>query len=313
MPFLSGELLQNLIERADAKLSKLENSAFRRLDKALLQAFFDLEQQLKTLYIRAKTDTTGEGAALREARARVLIGQVAALLEITSKVGGQSVFDGLVNDAYQLGVDNALEIITRYTGAVGALNLGVPVEAIAQATNASERLKQHGKEFAVKAEAAIINGLVQGQGFNTMAKNIREAVGVTRSKALVIARTEVITANDAARRDSYKELLIDLVIRVATQDVRVCGWCAARAGLVYAREKAPAALHPQDRCYNVPFTRQWLEKGLVDVDWYKNHRSAVAALALSQGQVLRRGAAPFEKANGLEPPKALWSPEGGWL
>ncbi|NJK44412.1 MAG: hypothetical protein HC933_09135 [Pleurocapsa sp. SU_196_0] len=47
------------------------------------------------------------------------------------------------------------------------------------------------------------------------------------------------------------------------------------------------------------------------MDWLRAHREGVQALAIAQGQRIRTGASAFERLNGLEPPRAVWSPEGG--
>src|SRR5690606_27536248 len=108
-----------------------------------------------------------------------------------------------------------------------------------------------------------------------------------------------------ARRETYRENGVEYVQRMATMDSRVCGYCAYRAGNVYRIDEAPAALHPNDRCYNAPWRPEWAEMGLADEEWFSNHKEA--SLARTQDRA-HTGAAPFERASGIEPPQPVWSP-----
>jgi SPP1 gp7 family putative phage head morphogenesis protein len=128
----------------------------------------------------------------------------------------------------------------------------VPIEAAAfAARDAVDRLKKHDQTFREEASTIITQGLIQGQGAQKVAGFLRQRLGVTKGKAETIARTEIISAQDSATRSRYKEYGIQYSPRIATQDRRVCNFCADRAGNVYPVDAAPAVIHPQDRCYSL--------------------------------------------------------------
>lgn len=299
-----GSDLERLIRRFDRQLTGLENTAVRSLKRALRESQTRLENELRRLYTAALDDVATAGSALAEARARVLLEQVRAALQILRGVPVDTVLANLSRDAYQAGAENALSALTASQIDVVALSATVRVDVAVRAANAAARLAHHGAEFARKAENIIIDGIVRGRGWTSTARELRKATGTTARHAETIVRTESLIASDTARRDTYQANGVEYVQRMATMDERVCGYCAYRAGNVYPVDEAPAALHPNDRCYNAPYRPEWVEMGLADEDWFREHKAE--ALKRS-GEPARTGPAPFERAEGREPPVPLWT------
>src|SRR5690606_20401015 len=188
------------------------------------------ENELRRLYTLALNDAAGAGTALAEARARVLLEQVRASLQLLRGVPVDTVLANLTKDAYQAGAQNALSALTASQLDIVALSATVRVDVAVRASNAAARLAHHGAEFARKAENIIIDGIVRGRGWTSTARELRKATGTTARHAEDIVRTESLIASDVARRETFKSNGVDLVQRMATADNRVCGWCAARAG-----------------------------------------------------------------------------------
>lgn len=300
-----GSDLERLIRRFDRQLTGLENTAVRSLKRALRESQTRLENELRRLYTLALNDAAGAGSALAEARARVLLEQVRASLQLLRGVPVETVLANLSRDAYQAGAQNALSALTASQLDTVALSATVRVDVAVRASNAAARLAHHGAEFARKSEQIIIDGIVRGRGWTSTARELRKATGTTARHAETIVRTESLIASDTARRDTYQANGVEYVQRMATADNRVCGWCAARAGNVYRVDEAPAALHPNDRCYNAPYRPEWAEMGLADEEWFRKHK---AEAQKRSNEPLRTGAAPFEKAEGREPPQPVWTP-----
>lgn len=301
----SGRDLERLVRRLDRSLNTLERTAITRLANALRLSEARLEAELRRLYMASLEETLTSGAALREARARLLLQQVRASLDVTAGAAADDVFTALVREAYAAGMDNAIAALSLYQQQVVSLSAGVRIEAAVRATNAAARLAQHGTVFAEKAEQLIIDGIVRGQGWGRTARELRRETGKTLRQTEMIVRTESITASDSARRDSYRENGVEYVQRMATMDERVCGYCAYRAGNVYRVEDAPAAIHPNDRCYNAPWKPEWQELGLTDDEWFRQHRAEAIERS---GEKPKSGAAPFEKSEGRPAPQPVWSP-----
>lgn len=300
-----GRDLEALVRRFDRELAGIENATVRSLKRALRESQTRLEAEVRRLYTAAVSETAGAGAALAEARARLLLEQVRAALQLLRGVPVETVMANLARDAYDAGAANATAALSASQLRVVALTATVRVDVAVRAANAAARLAHHGAEFASAAERLIIDGIVRGRSWGATARELRRATGATAARAETIIRTESLIASDTARRDTYAANGVEYVQRMATADNRVCGWCAARAGNVYRVEDAPAALHPNDRCYNAPYRPEWVEMGLADEEWFRAH---AAETQRRTEEPLRTGPAPFEKAEGREPPQPVWTP-----
>ncbi len=119
-------------------------------------------------------------------------------------------------------------------------------------------------------------------------------LNTTRFKAERIVRTETIGALVNAQTQFYGKNGIDYVQVLATEDGRICGWCADRNGKVYKRNDIIFPLHPFDRCFLSPFKQEWLEEGLIDEAGINNFRNGAIEELRKAGKDLETGAAPFE-------------------
>src|SRR5690606_7301650 len=102
----TGPQLERLVRRLDRQLNTLEADAIRRLDTALLRALRRLEDEVRAAYAASLAETASAGVALREARARVLLEQVRALLDITSSAQAGTILTTLNGGAYEAGIES---------------------------------------------------------------------------------------------------------------------------------------------------------------------------------------------------------------
>ena len=86
-----------------------------------------------------------------------------------------------------------------------------------------------------------------------MVQDMRLRLGVVKSRADVIVRTEALRAYNDASNTYYATQGIDLVLYYATADDRACPICAPRAGNIYRRQDIKVPLHPRCRCYLAPW------------------------------------------------------------
>lgn len=303
----SGRRLEALVRAFDRDLSRLERDAIVRLDGALRVAAQRLEAELRRYYALALDDAQmTTSLLLREARARVLLQQVRGALDLTTGTNANQVFTQLVGDSFDLGTRNALEMLTAYQQSLVGVSSGARLMVAARATQTSARLAHHGQDFAIKTEQLVIDGIVRGRGWGPTARELRREVGITQWKAEQLVRTESVNAADDARRDTYARNGVEYVQRIAVMDASVCAYCAARAGNVYRLEEAPVALHPGDRCFNLPWKPELQELGLTDDDWMRDHHAKAIE---KSGKEPNHGVAPFERSAGLTtPPKPVWTP-----
>lgn len=105
----------------------------------------------------------------------------------------------------------------------------------------------------------LTDGLAAGQAPVTIAREMVKTIdGITKKRALVLARTEVIHAHAEGQLDSYGQLGVEEVGVMAeiitAGDNRVCPICAALRGTVYTLKEARGIIpvHANCRCSWIP-------------------------------------------------------------
>lgn len=113
----------------------------------------------------------------------------------------------------------------------------------------------------------LADGLVQGMSPREISRRMANRVdNLTRTRANVIARTEIIRAHGEGQLDALETLGVDKVGVMAewstTGDDRVCQLCLPLEGSVLSVKEARGLLprHPNCRCAYVPAMPDWLEK-----------------------------------------------------
>jgi SPP1 gp7 family putative phage head morphogenesis protein len=115
---------------------------------------------------------------------------------------------------------------------------------------------------AQAAEAALIRGMLLGQNPREVARELRNVLGTTLSRALTIARTETLRAHREATRASY-QANSDIVsgwIWHAALDLRTCISCWVMHGTEHSVNEILDD-HPNGRCAMIPKTATWAEIG----------------------------------------------------
>ncbi|MGL5915109.1 MAG: minor capsid protein [Culicoidibacterales bacterium] len=286
--------------QVEKTLNKLESTTESRLLAGFQLAQKALLEELTRVW-KYNLNNLPDSASQRERIARDLLRGLANALNITPS-DSQAILESMVMTSSTSGSRLANAILTRYQNQ--ALETRVPLEAAsAAAQNAYDRLLGHGDEFASKASSIIVKAVVSGSSIQKTSSELRQAIGGTANAAKRIVRTEVVEALEIGKLATYQNNNIELVQRLETLDNRICVYCAARHGNVYRIEEAPKSLHPNDRFAYVPFSFDWLEGETIDVEWLKASRATILTRLIGSPS---RGAAPFEKANGVKPPKPVW-------
>lgn len=154
----------------------------------------------------------------------------------------------------------------------------------------------------------LTEGLAAGENPTTMARDITgriDAIGKTR--ATVLARTEVIRAHAAGTLTRYDQLGVDgVTVRAEFQtagDNRVCPRCLALEGRVYTIEEARGVVpvHPQCRCAWIPVGPQDAAAAAVEAhpDAYQ-WLHAAGALAGPQAESRLEALASTDRAGAAE-------------
>lgn len=115
------------------------------------------------------------------------------------------------------------------------------------------RLQVLAAEGAQAVEDGLVQGMALGQGPRVIARNIRDALGLGLSRALVWSRTEPLRAYRAASIETYRansDVVEGWVWRSA-RNSRTCAACWSMDGSVHGLEE-PLDDHPNGRCFATP-------------------------------------------------------------
>lgn len=164
----------------------------------------------------------------------------------------------LLTNAVNLGSVTGAEMIAaaaRNPEIIEAFRLR-PDREIDLAQHASKRLLTYwGTEqarLADQVQSALLEGLERGQGPREMAARLRERVSVSKSRALLIARTETARAMSAGSEVTQREAGVTEYEWLATNDSRTRPEHRARDGKIFRWDDPPSGGHvgtePNCRC-----------------------------------------------------------------
>jgi len=306
------EQIAQLIDRYDRAVDSLEQQVIERVNAAMDTAFRDIERELRRTY----PDLQNEGALATFALKTAKFNNLKALLDGVLPEAQRAEIEALYQEALQLasdaGIDLANNLIDQIDPSYPLETFsGVPVEAIAaQARDGVRRLYRYPTEFATQASAIVETGLGQGWGTAKTARQLRQALGTTKSKAETIARTEVMSAYNDAAKARYAEAGISYLQWIVAPSETLCSFCLARNMRVYEAKDVIMPAHPRCRCTVVPWLGEWQEKGFTDDAWAKEYRETTMAEAKADGIKPNYGPTYWEKKNaGMETaPTPVWSP-----
>lgn len=121
------------------------------------------------------------------------------------------------------------------------------------ATRTLEDLRGVTNSMATKMNRILAQGMIDGSSPRTIARTISQEVAkLTKSRALTIARTEVIAAHAEAQLDTFEKLGVDELGIVAewhtVGDERVCPECSANEGKTFTIDEARGMIPMHSNC-----------------------------------------------------------------
>lgn len=127
-------------------------------------------------------------------------------------------------------------------------------------TRSFEQLKGITAQMGADMNRILAQGMIDGLGVVEIAKEMSDRIDtLTNTRALVIARTEIINAHAEGQLDSFEALGVEeLGVKAewsTAGDDRVCPECEGMEGEVFTIEEAHGLipLHPNCRCTWIPF------------------------------------------------------------
>lgn len=177
---------------------------------------------------------------------------------------------------------------------IGVLQDGSPLRDLLDAL---------GPEASQAVRAALIRGLALGSGAQEIAREVRKSLAMGLSRALTIARTEVIRAyrESSRRMMEVNSRVVKGWIWASARDRRTCVSCWAMHG---SRHSLTERLddHPSGRCTMIPETVSWEELGYAGIP---DNRPVI-----EPGPVVFARLSPAQQLNVLGPAKFAAYSEG---
>lgn len=308
------EEILKLADAYDKSLDKLENEAIARLNESLSLSFRKLSQELRSSYPRMSSEGSLVSLALGLKKYRDLHDLLGQIVPENQRDEYEKLFQETLNSANREGIDASDRFIREIAPKDFPLDEfgGIPIEAVAaQAQDGVKRLYRYNAEFQTKASSVIEQGLVRGWALRRVQRQLQDELGVIRSKAETIARTEVMAAYNNAAKIRYKDAGLKYVTWLAVPSESLCIYCASRNGNTYPIDKVIYPLHPRDRCTLLPSDIEWRNAGLTDEDFLNDyHVEGIDELRARGLNPSGDKPAPFEKAAGLKTaPKPAWGPD----
>lgn len=267
-----------LIERYNRALRTTEDGTLRMLNRVLDSSFNNLVRRAR-IQIRS-------GAADPAQRNLALLQEFRQLVP-AYRPDRVDAFDRIFRNLVQTANRYGLTVADELTGLVQTgprVDVSIPIEAaVASAAQAKGFLRKHGETFASTAAELVTQGIIEGRPTDAIVQDMRMRLGVVKSRADAIVRTESLRAYNDASNSYYAAQGIDLVLYYATADDRSCDICAPRAGQVYRRPEIKVPLHPRCRCYLAPWNG---DPDAIDPDYAAmrdTHRREVAQALAANG------------------------------
>jgi len=300
-----------LISRYDRAIERDTVSTVKEISAALDRAFRNLSADLTEWY--------SDNADIGSIRARLEVRRSQRLKQILTRINPnngrdyEEMFESLLVQGNASGTDLATELLTARSNQDYESFGDIPFDALAnQARDGARRLRNHTDDFISTAQAAVEEAIIRGQGARALTRQLKKSLGTTKSKAEMIARTELSSSYNGAAYARYERAGVKYFQWMAVPSHTLCPFCAGRNGNVYRIGVAKIPAHPRCRCYSLPYSPKWRKDGLIDDQWFvEYHKKRVAELGTFGLRPNYTDPTPFEKYDGKrKAPRPYWTPRG---
>lgn len=194
---------------------------------------------------------------------KLITGQIDEFAALAKTMTGR-----LQEDGAHLGLDAAMQLMQAQVPPGVSWSFGLPSqEALRQLVGATQSgsplaslFAGFGAEAAEQATKALINGVSLGQNPREFARQVKDALGVSRARVLTISRTESLRSYRNASLLAMQENsdTVTKYRRTCAKNSRTCAACLALDGKIYdVSYMFPT--HPNCRCTLIPITKPWEE------------------------------------------------------
>jgi len=256
----------DLLERYNALLRTTEDGTITLLNRVLDQSFNRLVRRTRIHMRAGYADPAQRNLALLQDFRQLIPAYRPDRIDAYDRL-----LRNLAADASARGLDVAAQLSPRER-----IDVSIPLEATAAAAaQARGFLKKHGDKFALDSAEVVSRGILEGRPTDSVVRDMRLRLGIVKSRAETIVRTESIRAYAEASNQYYSAQGIEFVSVYVAADERACPVCSSRAGLIYKRGSIKVPFHPRCRCFLSPWDSALAS---IDIDYAKapsRHREEV--------------------------------------
>jgi len=270
--------LQSTIAEYRAKLAHHEAHADAILNAAHKRTLAALQPQLDHLYkqIEAKqVEASSKGEPLRllvywlrEAkRLETIKAQITNQIDHFAALA-QATVDQAQLVGVELGTQSAQDQLEALVPSGVKYSFGVPdPKAIERVVGANQKgspladiFNGFGSEAADKAGQALVLGITLGEGPRRIASLVENALGISRNRALTIARNEMLRAYRTANLENFRanSAVVSQWQWNCSKSPRTCVACLAMDGTLHDLDEELDE-HCNGRCSPIPVTKSWAD------------------------------------------------------
>ena len=268
-----------IVERYNTLLKAEEDKTIEIVNRALDRSFNRLLRRLR-VWLRTENYSKAE----RDIAVLNILRELVGPINPSRLDAYERAIFNTISASTTAGIVVADALVGQMAGNRPRIDVSIPIEAtVAAAKQSNGYLRKHGQRFAETSAEIVASGIAEGRSQDKMIREMRDRLGVVKTRAEVIVRTESLRAYNEASNDYYAQNGVDTVLYYATADDRSCPICAPRGGKIYKRTDIKVPIHPRCRCYLAPW----------DPD--------LAAMDRSYRQAGRRHQKEMEKVTTIEP------------
>ena len=268
----------DVLERYNQLLRSTEDGTLRLMNRVMDQSFNRLVRRARVHMRAGYTDPAQRNLALLQEFRQLVPAYRPDRVDAYDRV-----LRTLLGEASTRGLEVADELTGQMAPGRPRVDVSIPLEAtVSAAGQARGYLTRHGADFAQKSAEVIAQGIAEGRPTDAMVRDMRLRLGVVKSRAETIIRTEALRAYNDASNTYYAAQGIDLCMWYATADDRSCVVCAPRAGKIFKRAEIKAPCHPRCRCYLAPWDA---DLAAIDSDYAAQRESHAKEVAKAYTRV----------------------------
>lgn len=294
---MSGRL-QQIIAQYRAQLLHHEAQAQASLNSAHAATLKKIQPHLDALYQKiGNAQQSGQPVPLHwlyeKNRLQTIKAWISGQIDQYGAIA-KSTTIALKKKGVQLGEQSGLDQLDATLPDQTPYSFGVPsqgaIESIVGSTQKGSPLSDlfdgFGAEAAQKVGQVLISAITLGDNPRKIARDVEDALDISRSRALTIARTEMLRAYRESALETYRanDDVVEGWLWMSALDAKCCCACIAMHGTVHSLDEDLDG-HPNCRCTKSPRVKGSSFSPLLGSDWFDDQSEAV------QRQILGSNAA----------------------